>query len=114
MVHREASQMNRSWSWIWRRVASVGLVIAPGAVAGCLTDPTPRFGELVNEIWEFQLREDPLLATSAGDTRYNDRLPSVAEEDQERRAAAKRDFLERLERIERARLAAADRVSYDV
>jgi uncharacterized protein (DUF885 family) len=83
-------------------------------LGGCLADPTPRFGELVNQIWEFQLREDPLLATSAGDSRYNHRLPAVGLEDQERRAAAKREFLRRLERVDRRRLRSADQVSYDI
>jgi uncharacterized protein (DUF885 family) len=79
-----------------------------------VTDAAPRFGDLVTEIWEFQLREDPLLATAVGDGRYNDRLPSVSEADQQRRAAAREEFLARLEAVDRARLSSADQINYDI
>ncbi|HXV87172.1 MAG TPA: DUF885 domain-containing protein [Gemmatimonadales bacterium] len=83
-------------------------------LTACVSDPAPRFGELVEEIWQFQLREDPLLATSVGDGRYNDRLPSVTVADQDRRAEARRSFVARLEAVDRARLSAADQLNYDV
>jgi len=60
------------------------------------------------------LREDPLLATQAGDRRYNDRLPSVSLADIERRAAADRKFLAQLEAIDRAQLNRQDQINYDV
>ena len=41
---------------------------------------------LFDEAWEFELREDPLFATSVGDHRFDDRLPSVSVADQVRRA----------------------------
>ena len=60
------------------------------------------------------MREDPLLATQAGDRRYNDRLPSVSLADIERRAAADRKFLAQLEAIDRAQLNRQDQINYDV
>src|SRR5262245_56023421 len=49
-----------------------------------------RFDALLDEAWELDKKENPLQATATGDHRYNDRLPSVAPADLERRAAATR------------------------
>ena len=77
-------------------------------------DPPTDFKALLHEAWEFQLREDPLLASSTGDTRYDDRLPSVAPADFGRRGEVWRKTLLRLHGIDRAGLSEPDRVSYDM
>lgn len=64
--------------------------------------------------WEFRLQEDPLLATYAGDHRFNDRLPQVSEADFERRAGQARAFLEQLRMIDREALSPADQLNYDI
>jgi uncharacterized protein (DUF885 family) len=69
---------------------------------------------LFAEQWQYGLREDPLAATEVGDNRYNDRLPSLTPADLTRRDRHARDVLERLHRIDRARLAEPDTVSYDL
>src|SRR5687767_13966927 len=56
-------------------------------------EPDPALQALIQEAWEFRLREEPLFATSAGDHRYDDRLPSAAPADLERQAAFHRDLL---------------------
>jgi uncharacterized protein (DUF885 family) len=94
--------------------AVVGLLVWSGAAAAQPSDPAPALRALVDEAWEEQLREDPLLATSVGDRRHDDRLPSVAREDLERRAAAARARLRRLAGIDRARLSVTDRATYDM
>jgi uncharacterized protein (DUF885 family) len=66
---------------------------------------------LLDETWEFELREDPIFATSVGDHRFNDRLPAVGVADQTRRADARRKFLERLKAIDPAGLDETDRDS---
>jgi uncharacterized protein (DUF885 family) len=73
-----------------------------------------EFHRLVDEEWEARLREQPLLATSIGDHRYDDRLPSAAPADLQRAADRRRSTLQRLETIDRAGLDAADRISYDM
>jgi uncharacterized protein (DUF885 family) len=73
-----------------------------------------RFAALLEESWEFTLREDPLFATETGDHRYDDQLPKVSLADVERRDAARRGFLTRFEAIDRDALGPADRVNYDV
>ena len=79
-------------------------------------EPTPgeQLGKLLKESWEFDLIEDPLFATHAGDARYNDRLPRETLADQKRRAEANRAFLDRLEAIPRDKLTRAEQVNYDI
>jgi len=69
---------------------------------------------LFAEDWEFRLSEDPMLATSVGDHRANDRLASVTVADLTRRAEHDREMLRRLAAIDRASLTSVDRVSFDV
>lgn len=59
-------------------------------------------------------REDPLLATNEGVHDYDDRLPSVAPADFERRLANDRAFRARLAAIDRASLSHQEQVSYDL
>ncbi|MEX0677013.1 MAG: DUF885 domain-containing protein [Pirellulales bacterium] len=69
---------------------------------------------LLADSWEFSLSEDPLFATHTGDGRFNDRLPRETPADHQRRLAAERKFLARLEAIDRDALARQDRVNYDI
>jgi uncharacterized protein (DUF885 family) len=73
-----------------------------------------EFHRLLDEEWESRLREEPLLASSVGDHRYDDRLPSVAPADLQRAADRRRSTLPRLQAIDRAGLDVADRISYDM
>ena len=73
-----------------------------------------EFHRLLVEEWEARLREEPLLATSVGDHRYDDRLPSVAPADLQRAADRQRTTLQRLRAIDRAGLEVPDRISYDM
>ena len=67
---------------------------------------------LFDEAWEFELREDPLFASSVGDRRFDDRLPSVRIADIARRTEARRRFRDRLLAIDPAGLNDTDRDSY--
>src|SRR5262245_39388438 len=73
-----------------------------------------RFAALLDEAWEFRLREDPLFASETGDHRYDDQLPKVSLADEKRRDAARRDFAARLRAIDRGALSSIDQVNYDV
>jgi uncharacterized protein (DUF885 family) len=86
--------------------------VSPQATAS--PEATAALHALFAEEWQYALREDPLFATSVGDNRYNDRLPSLAAADLARRDQHARAALERLRTIDRARLAEPDRVSYDL
>ena len=85
---------------------------APAATA---QSESQRLHALFDEYFEEKLKLDPILATSIGDRRYNDRFvvgiaPAVIE--QERRL--ERDFLARVSAIDRARLSSQDQLSYDI
>lgn len=75
---------------------------------------TETLNALFAEEWEFRLREDPILATRSGDSRYNDRLPALGQADFERRAAAARSFLERLRAIDSLTLPAEAALNYNL
>ena len=86
---------------------------APGATAAA-ADATTSFAALLAESWEEMLQEEPLLATQAGDRRYDDRLPRVTPADQQRRAESARRTLARLAAIDRGALLRRDQVTYDI
>jgi len=74
-----------------------------------------KFSTLLEEIWQSDLREDPLFATSTGDHRYNDRLPTVSLADSERRHKQRAEFMTRLEKeIDREQLSPSQRVNYHI
>ena len=73
-----------------------------------------RLHDLFKRHWEFTLRENPLLATSFGDLRYNDQLPPAGLADEHRRAREIKKFLEELQAIPRAALPDEDRINYDI
>src|SRR3954453_12572833 len=70
--------------------------------------------QLLDDEWEFRLREDPLFATRTGDHRFDNLLPAVTEADYQRRLAQMQTFRDRLAHIDRTALTAADRLNYDV
>ncbi|NOZ40248.1 MAG: DUF885 domain-containing protein [Planctomycetes bacterium] len=73
-----------------------------------------QFTALIDEIWEFDVLEDPLLATSTGDHRYNDRLPTVSLADSARRNEARRNFLTQVKALDRQQLSSEARINYDI
>jgi uncharacterized protein (DUF885 family) len=77
-------------------------------------DEAARLHDLFQREWENRLKEDPTFATGVGRHEYDDRLPSVAPEDLERRAAAAKGFLAELAAIDRGKLAGEDLVSYAI
>jgi uncharacterized protein (DUF885 family) len=85
------------------------LLAAAGAAAQ--TRAAQELQRLFDEEWAFRLEEDPLFATSVGDYRYNDKLPSVTVADYERRLKKERGFLKRVRSIDRQALSPQERIS---
>ena len=86
----------------------------PAFAAPAPTDAKSRLDALYEAEWQRWLREDPTLATSVGDARYNDRwpdlsLPAIAKTQERDRAA-----LAELTNVDPAALSAADRLNYDI
>lgn len=74
-----------------------------------------QLNAIFDEYFEAALELNPLLATSIGDPRYNDRLSiSIAPEWRARAEQLARDYLARLGQVERASLPAQDQLSYDI
>ena len=86
----------------------------PAPAAPAPADAKSRLDALYEAEWQRWLREDPTLATSVGDPRYNDRwpdlsLPAIAKTQERDRAA-----LAELTNIDPAALSAADRLNFDI
>jgi uncharacterized protein (DUF885 family) len=100
--------------------ATMKLRLALGAMALVLSAPlhaaTPaeQLHQLFEEDWQRGLKDYPEYATFLGDPRYNDRWTDWSPAAIEARYAADRAVLEKLAKIPRARLAAADQVNYDL
>lgn len=74
--------------------------------------PAEQFAKLLEDSWATDMRESPQFATRSGEHQYNDRLASVSVADAKRRAADKRELLERLRSIPEERLSGSDRINY--
>jgi len=110
------------------RTASILGVLA--TVAGCASQPvaSPPSAEapaaagagqqldtLLDAYFEDYLKLNPLLATSIGDNRYNDRLPNTLGPEYRAEAhATNQRYLDAVRRIDAGQLSPADRISYDV
>jgi uncharacterized protein (DUF885 family) len=90
----------------------LGLTVLAPPVAPKDPEARTKLHALLDEAWQFELREDPLFATSVGDHRFDDKLPSVGVSDQARRAEARRKLSERLREIDPAGLDETDRDSW--
>jgi uncharacterized protein (DUF885 family) len=98
----------------WTALAVALAAAAPAQPISGSADPVAALHALLEEAWEEELRDDPLLASATGDHRYGDRLPSVTRDDLERQAGRARGRQDRLRAIDRAALPAAERVNYDM
>ncbi|HSN68003.1 MAG TPA: DUF885 domain-containing protein, partial [Thermoanaerobaculia bacterium] len=72
------------------------------------------FRSLLEDEWEWRLREFPTYATYVGDRRYNDRLERMTLADIERRKKERRALLDRATAIDRAALPESERLNYDL
>ena len=73
-----------------------------------------QFRKLLDDEWQWQLKEFPTLATSIGDNRYNDRMVDNSDEAIEARRAHARELVTRIRAVERARLTPANQLNYDL
>ena len=81
----------------------------------CCGSETKRLHAVFEEYFEEYLQLEPLLATSIGDPRYNDRF--VVDISPQGKAAAEklhRDYLARIQAIDAARCPRQDRLSYEI
>jgi uncharacterized protein (DUF885 family) len=77
------------------------------------SDDPARFHKLVEDDWNYLVKEFPELATYVGYRGENDRWTSLSPEAIERRKLRPRQSLKVLKSIRRSRLSAPDRLNYD-
>ncbi|HEY1435446.1 MAG TPA: DUF885 domain-containing protein, partial [Thermoanaerobaculia bacterium] len=87
------------------------LALAASSARAEQASASAQLQALFDEQWTFRLAENPLFATSAGDHRYDDRLPAMTPADLARRAAHDRATLAKLKAVDRAGLSESERVS---
>ncbi len=83
-----------------------------GADGASLDARRDQLRRLVDEEWEYELRESPELATEIGDYRYNDRWsdPSLAHAQQQKKDA--QDWLARFEAVDTAGFPEQERINH--
>ncbi|MBC7931082.1 MAG: DUF885 domain-containing protein, partial [Rubrivivax sp.] len=70
--------------------------------------------KLLDDEWEWTMRENPTFASNLGDRRYNDRWEDASLEAVGRRQQHRLDTVKRLQAIGRAKLSTADQLNYDL
>ncbi len=93
-----------------------GLWVALSIAMGCggTVESTDSLQQIYDDAWAFQMRESPLYATSVGVHDYDDRLPSVTIDDEQRRADFWREIRERLEAVPRDGLSDGESINLNI
>ena len=99
---------------MFKSVVVCTLSLSLAACSSDGADPARELHQIFEDEWAFRLREDPLFATSVGVHDFNDRLPEVSEEAEQRRVRFQEGLLARLDRIGRDRLGRKDLVDLDI
>jgi uncharacterized protein (DUF885 family) len=92
-------------------IACAAAIVARAAGA---PDAGARLHALFDREWEWELEQSPLMASSLGDRRWNDRWDDLSLDALRTRQAHRESVLREVDGIPRADLSAADQVSYDV
>ena len=96
---------------MWGGVAGAGWAQQPSPAA----TSAALLANLFANYWDDQARLFPLLATAQGDNRYNDRLPNdQTRAFRQQQARLYRRYLNDLLNIDRARLSAENKLSFDI
>ncbi|MEQ8850029.1 DUF885 domain-containing protein [Botrimarina sp.] len=74
---------------LWGVAAAAAAAESPSNEA---QSPSDELATLLDDVWQWRLRESPLFATRVGDPRYNDQLGEVSLVDSDRRANDERAF----------------------
>ena len=110
----------RAWAAAAQRLVPVilllvGVALPLNAQTEMPTSPADRrFREITEAWWEESLRLNPLLATSTGDHRWNDRLPEVSLEAAQSQLARARRVLAELDALPVADLHETQRLNHEI
>jgi uncharacterized protein (DUF885 family) len=73
-----------------------------------------KLNALLEEEWEYGLKQNPIFATLLGDLRYNDQLPDESIDAVKRDQAHSVEVLKKLEAIDRSRLSESNQLNYEL
>ena len=85
-----------------------------GLAGSALADATSEFRDLLDEHWQWTLRNSPVMASSMGDRRYNRDWSNQSLAAIEERHRETREFLRRTYAIDRDALSADDRLNHEL
>ena len=85
-----------------------------GLAQASLAGPSEDFEALLDEAWEWQLKENPMMASGLGDRRYNDQWTDNSMQAIQRRQDETREFLRRAYAIDRTALSEDDQLNYEL
>ncbi len=91
---------------------TVSAVAASAAEAG--VKPAEALHRLLRAEWQRSLAEDPVMASTLGDLRYNSLWPDLSQPALERRHQADADAIQALLAIRRGDLSPLDQINYDL
>jgi uncharacterized protein (DUF885 family) len=98
----------------WAVAPAAALAAAPAAVDRAQAE-SQKLNAIFDEYFEEYLKQNPLLATSIGDPRYNDRfVVSISPQAIAAEEKLQRDYLARVQTVDRSVLTGQDLLSYDV
>ncbi|MBB5211879.1 DUF885 domain-containing protein [Microbulbifer hydrolyticus] len=101
----------RATTFLISLLAVVGFLVSPAVRAESASE---QLRDVIEDHWQYSLREDPITAGRMGEKGFNDRLPGVAEKDRSRRLKEEKTFVARLEKIDSSQLTASERVNRDL
>ena len=115
---RQRAPMNRA-SLLWFLLAVSACATTPvaspaAASVSAAPDEDARLAALLQEDWQWRLRENPTFATHLGDSRYDDRLTDLSFEAIARRDQHALDVRRQLQAIDPARLSEDSRLDYQL
>jgi prolyl oligopeptidase len=94
-----------------RTVVTTLLILIGNSLPAAAPD---EFAALLDDAWEWQLRENPVMASSLGDRRYNDRWEDSSLAAIDLRQDQQGQFMQRLLAIDSSQLDESDQLNYEL
>ncbi|WP_444938133.1 DUF885 domain-containing protein [Microbulbifer sp. JMSA002] len=98
----------------FKRLSGVILATCVLTPVSWATTATEQLQDVIEDHWQYRLREDPITAGRMGVSDYNRQLPGVTAEDRARRLKSEQELLQRLQTIDASELADSDKVNREL
>lgn len=104
----------RQQSSIQKLLTLIALCLALAPLAASAATPGEQLQTIIDQHWQYSLKENPIMAGRMGVKDYNNRLPGVTEKDRARRLKAEKAFIQRLQDIPADKLNQPERINRDL